>query len=250
MAYEKQTWANGDVITAAKLNHIEDGVEVASNSGEVVAFSFYRYVDEQTGEVVDVLVGDPAPTVNDIVEALQQNKRVLVAVTDNVLGYSSGVSELISHDYEGHLSAETSNSQSVNVGTVLQTDVFIYFNDETEEYEYRVEIGCTIDTIYLSGYESGGSFTIQFDKLTASIENEIDYSDIAVIINDSSDVERVYRLSKRYSDANGLHFVFEYTEGMVDNGRPAINTALVTCTYNNGEWQVNSTSFIVHENES
>ncbi len=26
MAYEKQTWANGDVITAAKLNHMEDGI--------------------------------------------------------------------------------------------------------------------------------------------------------------------------------------------------------------------------------
>ena len=27
MAYEKQTWATGQVITAEKLNHIEDGIE-------------------------------------------------------------------------------------------------------------------------------------------------------------------------------------------------------------------------------
>ena len=26
MAYEKQTWANGDIITAEKLNHMEDGI--------------------------------------------------------------------------------------------------------------------------------------------------------------------------------------------------------------------------------
>ena len=26
MGYEKQTWANGDVITADKLNHMEDGI--------------------------------------------------------------------------------------------------------------------------------------------------------------------------------------------------------------------------------
>ena len=26
MSYEKQTWATGDVITAAKLNHMEDGI--------------------------------------------------------------------------------------------------------------------------------------------------------------------------------------------------------------------------------
>lgn len=27
MSYEKQTWASGDIITAEKLNHIEDGIE-------------------------------------------------------------------------------------------------------------------------------------------------------------------------------------------------------------------------------
>lgn len=27
MSYEKQTWANGDVIMADKLNHIEDGID-------------------------------------------------------------------------------------------------------------------------------------------------------------------------------------------------------------------------------
>lgn len=30
MSYEKQTWQTGDVITAEKLNHIEDGVEAAT----------------------------------------------------------------------------------------------------------------------------------------------------------------------------------------------------------------------------
>lgn len=27
MSYEKQTWQTGDIITAEKLNHIEDGIE-------------------------------------------------------------------------------------------------------------------------------------------------------------------------------------------------------------------------------
>lgn len=30
MAYEKQTWADGDIITAEKLNHIENGIENSS----------------------------------------------------------------------------------------------------------------------------------------------------------------------------------------------------------------------------
>lgn len=33
MAYEKQTWQCGDVVTADKLNHIEDGLEELSQSG-------------------------------------------------------------------------------------------------------------------------------------------------------------------------------------------------------------------------
>lgn len=33
MAYEKQTWNCDDVITADKLNHMEDGIESASSGG-------------------------------------------------------------------------------------------------------------------------------------------------------------------------------------------------------------------------
>lgn len=30
--YFKQTWNNGDVITSAKMNHIEDGIKSVDNS--------------------------------------------------------------------------------------------------------------------------------------------------------------------------------------------------------------------------
>ena len=33
MTYEKNTWANGDVITAAKLNNMEDGIANAGSGG-------------------------------------------------------------------------------------------------------------------------------------------------------------------------------------------------------------------------
>ena len=36
MAYTKQTWATGDTITAAKLNHMEDGIEGASSVYDAV----------------------------------------------------------------------------------------------------------------------------------------------------------------------------------------------------------------------
>lgn len=37
MAYEKQTWATGDTVTAAKLNHIEDGI--AANNKFIVTLT-------------------------------------------------------------------------------------------------------------------------------------------------------------------------------------------------------------------
>lgn len=33
MSYEKQTWQSGDVITAAKMNHIEDGIAGGGSGG-------------------------------------------------------------------------------------------------------------------------------------------------------------------------------------------------------------------------
>lgn len=35
MAYEKTTWATGDVITAEKLNHAEDGIAAGSETGKI-----------------------------------------------------------------------------------------------------------------------------------------------------------------------------------------------------------------------
>ena len=36
MAYEKQTWANGDIITAQRLNHMEDGIAASSSNYDLM----------------------------------------------------------------------------------------------------------------------------------------------------------------------------------------------------------------------
>lgn len=45
MSYDKQNWQTGDVITANKLNHIEDGIAGAGGGGVLVINAYY---DEQT----------------------------------------------------------------------------------------------------------------------------------------------------------------------------------------------------------
>lgn len=39
MSYEKQTWTTGDIITAEKLNHIENGIENSNNSNPLIIFT-------------------------------------------------------------------------------------------------------------------------------------------------------------------------------------------------------------------
>lgn len=36
MAYEKQTWQTGDVVTSAKLNHMEDGIAEGGGGGAFI----------------------------------------------------------------------------------------------------------------------------------------------------------------------------------------------------------------------
>lgn len=54
MAYDKYTWQTGEVITAEKLNHIEDGIadmEGGGSSGADVTIQFT--VDESSGNIDD-----------------------------------------------------------------------------------------------------------------------------------------------------------------------------------------------------
>ena len=47
MSYEKQTWANGNVITAEKLNHMEDGIASGGSGGVLVVSTVY---DDDSGK--------------------------------------------------------------------------------------------------------------------------------------------------------------------------------------------------------
>lgn len=53
MAYTKTVWETGDVITAAKLNNAEDGIEAASAAVTVV-----EYEEDAAGAEVKMKLGD------------------------------------------------------------------------------------------------------------------------------------------------------------------------------------------------
>lgn len=85
MSYEKQTWQTGDVVTANKLNHMEDGI--ATGGGDVLVVP------------VAMTIVDGAPTlttsvsVADVITATESGKAVLYAIYFS----SNGMYEVITN---------------------------------------------------------------------------------------------------------------------------------------------------------
>jgi hypothetical protein len=77
MAYTKNTWADGDIVTSEKLNHIEDGI---ANS-ESVFFAGEVGLDEE-----GYLEGTLGKTWQEIHDAMMQNKVCIVITSNNNIG--------------------------------------------------------------------------------------------------------------------------------------------------------------------
>lgn len=74
MSYEKQTWETGDIITSAKLNHMEDGI--ADTGGTLMIDGFSR--DKNTGDVE----GTSDKTWQEIHDTLMNGKRCVIVISD------------------------------------------------------------------------------------------------------------------------------------------------------------------------
>jgi len=64
MSYVKNTWQTGDVVTAEKLNHLEDGVASASSGGGgagVAGYILHPVVHEFEGRIYAKLSPDAEP---------------------------------------------------------------------------------------------------------------------------------------------------------------------------------------------
>lgn len=58
MSYEKQTWEDGQIITADKLNHMEDGIADSGSADFIITFSGNSYdgdgaADKTWAEIVE-----------------------------------------------------------------------------------------------------------------------------------------------------------------------------------------------------
>lgn len=76
MAYEKQTWTTGEVITKEKLNHMEDGIANSGGGSEVL---FVGY---------DILLNKFDKTWNEINTAFS-NRQLCYAVSETAANFLS-----------------------------------------------------------------------------------------------------------------------------------------------------------------
>ena len=83
MVYDKNTWQSGDVITSAKLNHLEDGLDATNYYNVTVTFT----------ETPGVAAADKS--LSEVVAAFVAGKRVIVFGTMEggveVAGYVTGL---------------------------------------------------------------------------------------------------------------------------------------------------------------
>ena len=105
MAYEKNTWKTGDVITSTKLNHMEDGI-----ADGILVIGGFSYTD-------GLVIGTSDKTWQEINAALAAVKRCVIILGSNIDGYfqriitSAGVDDGIYYiSGDAGFNAETSSA--------------------------------------------------------------------------------------------------------------------------------------------
>lgn len=103
MAYTKNTWRTGDIVSSQKLNHMEDGIANSENVFIVGGVS----LDEN---------GDPIGTLDktwqEIYNALQSKVCIVVYVSDN---------EIMQFRIEGSMYDYSANAYKVSAGQAIFT---------------------------------------------------------------------------------------------------------------------------------
>ena len=86
MSYEKHTWVNNEVISASKLNNIEDGIEEASQSGgsgfDAVV---YVYHDNESSHSYEVTIESGSFASLSAILSDNQPPFILVKIWDELL---------------------------------------------------------------------------------------------------------------------------------------------------------------------
>lgn len=191
MAYTKNSWETGDIITAAKLNHMEDGI-AASDLSESVKTALLQiaakvaYIDDQGQEYYDALEEAlyPDKTLTGIGAAYDQSGSVYPSTSLDSL--KSDLTVTAYYD-DGSTAAVTTYTLSgtLTVGTSTITATYSGF---TDTFEVTVSEPATVTSIAAVYTQSGTVYdTDSLDSLKSDLVVTATYSDSSTATVPSAD---------------------------------------------------------------
>lgn len=131
MAYTKNTWATGDVVTAAKLNHMEDGIAGAGSGGSGGGTLLITLTDNGGNPTVDKTFAEITAAIDDGIMPILIGS---IGVGDKGYYY-------LNYYEEGYaVTFNSANAYEVGQGAMLTvTVVEIATNDEVHVDSYAFE---------------------------------------------------------------------------------------------------------------
>ena len=124
MSYEKQTWINGDTITAEKLNHMEDGIKRGAN---LVLSETTEERDSGTGTITKHILN---VTFNDMINTIQNGDFLCVIRITEEYGGIDYKNLIIPNDMSPFQIIDSEEAGGLAVGYYLW-DVFTENEDDS-----------------------------------------------------------------------------------------------------------------------
>ena len=94
MTYEKQTWTNGDVITAEKLNHMEDGIKDNENK-DTIEVTFFTHCNNDSS----IYLVSSSHTVEEVQAFIKAGKNIIATIHEEDPHDSGATIQQASYSY-------------------------------------------------------------------------------------------------------------------------------------------------------
>lgn len=188
MSYTKQTWDTGDLITAAKMNHIEDGIEAASEGG-----SGSGLPEATTADVNKVLTA--APVYEESFVTLLEEQTIHVDNTSTQFWDLAGDSSLFTRDAVVHATINgTAYTGVVNYDLVCG----LYLEGTPDEVYYSI-FGSSVPGTPLQIYIYNiGDYTISATISADVVVGANPEWDLLLPTSTSSDIGKVLKVATAY----------------------------------------------------
>ena len=123
MSYEKQTWQTGDVITANKLNHMEDGITGTGGGGDLFIVTVTPDSNWET------FTADK--TYNEVVSAAESGKVVVFRIVEGDF-----INYLYQCDFDGY---DVMANYSVYNSNIISVMTLAYRSDgiRVNQFQYN-----------------------------------------------------------------------------------------------------------------